>query len=169
MDINFFKDTNKFLQLSLAQWLAICLLFITSATAQADFYVIPVIKNSNTSIPIANVKDLGTALVSPGATEDVKELLPTSINNGAFTVPSGKYLVITSLHVFPSNPGSGTITLQLVQNSSIRKYWVLPNAAPSYLSFGSGLLIAPGYSLKIHNVSATHSFRVSIYGYLTDA
>ena len=168
MNTNSFKSKNSFFRLSFMQYIAICFLLIGSTFGRADFYVIPVIKNSNTSIPIANVKDLGTTLVSPGDTKNVKELLPTSVNNGAFTVPSGKYLVITSLHVFPSNPGSGTITLQLIQNSSIRKYWILPNATPSYLSFGSGFLIAPGYSLKIHNVSATNSFRVSIYGYLTD-
>jgi len=165
-----YKPVEKiFSHLSLLQCLAICLFFTTSATVRAEFYVIPVVGN-NTSIPITDVKNMSTTQINTNSTENVIEVTPGAASNGIFTVPNDKYLVITAISVFPVNPGSGTVQVQLLQNTLARKYWVLPNSEPTQLSFGHGLLIAPGFALKIKNfTSSAGPIRVGVYGYLTKA
>lgn len=160
---------KMFSRLSLLQLLAVCLLFTGSATVRADFYVIPVGK-STSSISLADVKSLATAYIAVGDTEDLIEITPTASGVANFTVPAGKYLVITAMSVFPQNPGSGTVDVQFIQNSAARKIWKLPNSEPSHLSFGPGMLIAPNYALTIRNYPTSDGpIKVAIYGYLTDA
>ena len=96
-------------------------------------------------------------------------ITPTAASGGVYTVPTGKYLVITSLTIFPQSPGAGNLYIQLAQNSAARKYWIVPNAQPTHLTFGPGMLVAPGYSLKIYNkAGGAGAIRVHIYGYETN-
>lgn len=145
----------------------------TSQTAvAAQVAVIPLIgdpTSASSSISPADVLELATTSISPDSTADVLRITPTASNAGIYTVPDGKYLVITSLTVFPQAPGTGNLYVNLIQNSSSRFYWVVPNAQPTELSFGPGMLIASGYSLDIKNWSSSAGpIRVSLHGYLTN-
>ena len=140
-----------------------------SAFAQNQVVVIPLVKNHISAISPSDVLELGTSSIGPGTTAKVLRITPTAANAGDYTVPTGKYLVITSISIFPQSPGAGNIDMQLIQNSSIRSYWKIPNTQPTHLSFGPGMLIASGYSLDISNWgSSPGSIRVTIYGYLTN-
>jgi hypothetical protein len=142
----------------------------SSIFAEAEnVVVIPLVKNHISAISPSDVLELGTTSIAPGATADVVSITPRAGNAGDYTVPTGKYFVITSVTVFPQSPGAGKIQMQLIQNSSVRSYWVLSNSQPTELSFGPGMLIAAGYSLNISNfASSPGNIRVAIYGYLTD-
>jgi len=141
---------------------------VSSVYAHNKVVVIPM-AGDDLTISLADVKNLGTGSISAGNSSAVNEVTPTA-SARSFTIPAGKYLVITAMSVFPQSPGSGTVELQLVQNSAARKYWKLSNSEPSHLSFGPGMLIAPNYDLSINNFAASaSSIRVAIYGYLTDA
>lgn len=115
----------------------------------------------------SRIKDLGTTEIAPGDTEDVLEISPEAVNVGVFTVPPNKVLVITSVQIFPQNPGAGTLKVRLIQDSRAREYWVVPNNLPTQLHIPTGLVIAPGYSLKIENYpDSAGSIRVKIVGYI---
>jgi hypothetical protein len=86
---------------------------------------------------------------------------------GVFTVPLSKVLVITTVIIFPQSPGAGTLFVTLIQNSASRHYWVVPNSGPTQLQFPTGVVIAPGYQLKVQNgVSSAGAIRVKIMGYI---
>lgn len=116
----------------------------------------------------SKIKDLGTTVVNPGETKDVVEISPQGANAGVFTVPSGKVLIITTVMIFPQSPGAGTLQVRLIQNSAARHYWVVPNNVPSQILYPTGLVIAPGYSLKMENYSTSSgSIRIIINGYIS--
>ena len=122
---------------------------------------------AETQTKSSNLKELGTTSIDPGDNADVVLITNQAANGGVYTVPSGKVFVITAVIVFPQSPGSGTLYVTLSQNSAARDYWVLPNSQPTELTFPSGLVIAPGYSMKIYNGSSgAGSIRVLINGYV---
>ena len=157
-------------RVSLAFWIVTCAVFICSLSAVAaqQVVVVPLIKTQASAISPSDVLRMGTTSIAPGSTSDVVEITPQASNGGQVTVPTGKYLVITSMSVFPMSPGAGTIEMRLIQNTSITDYWKLSNAEPSHLSFGPGMLIDSGYALTIENyTSSAGDIRVDLYGYVT--
>lgn len=157
-------------QVVLTFWIVIFAICISSMSAAAQgVAVIPLIKNHISAISPADVVRLGSSSIAPNAVGSIYEITPAAANAGEFTVPAGKYLVITSISVFPQSPGAGNIEMQLIQDSSVTSYWKLPNAQPSHLSFGPGMLIDTGYTLTIKNwATSPGNIRVSLYGYLTN-
>ena len=115
----------------------------------------------------SRIKSLSTTQISPGNTEDVVEISSEATNMGVFTVPPNKVLVITNVKIFPQNPGAGTLKVRLIQDSRAREYWVVPNDLPTQLHIPTGLVIAPGYSLKIENYpDSAGPIRVDMIGYI---
>ncbi|MCF6187035.1 MAG: hypothetical protein L3J49_06105 [Desulfobulbaceae bacterium] len=165
------KKLHGTVRIVLAFWVVTGAVFISSLSAVAaqQVVVIPLIKNQASAISPSDVLKMGTASIAPDSTSDVVEVTPQAGNAGQVTVPTGKYLVITSMSVFPVSPGTGIIEMQLIQNSSVTDYWKLSNAEPSHLSFGPGMLIDSGYALTIKNwASSGGNIRVNLYGYLTN-
>ncbi len=163
------KKLHGTARIVLAFWIVTGAVFIysLSAVAAQQVVVIPLIKNQASAISPSDVLRMGTTSIAPNSTSDVVEITPRATNAGQVVVPTGKYLVITSMSVFPESPGAGTIEMQLIQNSSITAYWKLSNAEASHLSFGPGMLIDSGYALTIKNrVSSAGNIRVSLYGYV---
>lgn len=147
-------------------------IFINPTVASANqVVVIPLVKNHITAIKPSEVVELGTtSLPANNVITDVLEITPAATSAGTYTVPPNKMLVITNITIFPQIPVAGTIRLQLVQNNSIRKYFVVSSAEPTQLNFGPGILFPEGYSLSIKNwTTSDSSIRVSLHGYETEA
>lgn len=136
----------------------------------AEVVVIPLIKNHVSAISPSEVIELHTSVIAADNTiVDFYEFTPLASNAGVYTVPTGKYLVITSITINPQQPGVGLIYMELIQNNAIRYSWRLPNSQPTSLSFGPGMLIAPDFSPKIRNAQVSAgSIKVDIYGYETN-
>ena len=165
------KKLHATVRIVLAFWIVTGAVLVSSLSAVAaqQVVVIPLIKNQASAISPSDVLRMGTGSIAPNSTSDVVEITPRAANAGQVTVPAGKYLVITSMSVFPESPGAGIIEMQLIQGSAITAYWKLSNAEPSHLSFGPGMLIDSGYALAIKNyASSAGNIRVSLYGYVVN-
>lgn len=168
------NSTQKVSSLILAVFLMVLSAIVnTSSTAvAAGVVVIPLVgdqTSASSAISPSDVLELSTTSIAAGSSADVLRVSPGAANIGVYTVPEGKYLVITSITIFPQGPGTGNLYVYLIQNSYSRCYWVLPNAQPTQLSFGPGMLIDSGYTLDISNgASSAGSIRVTLNGYLTN-
>jgi len=132
--------------------------------------VIPLVKNHISAIKPSEVIELGTTAISANDTKIVVRILPDASNAGTYTVPNNKVLVITNMIINPQTPVAGQINLTLIQNSTSRRFFVVPSNEPTTLFFGPGLLISAGYSLEIRNGSTSDSsIRVIMFGYETGA
>jgi hypothetical protein len=147
-----------------------CLLFTASQSAQADL-----IKNAS------DIKYLGTPQTCGQEIVDVLESTPEARSSGIFTVPDGKYLVITTVTITPDvvHPGEVTgVELALYDGSVAGIYgsWTVPLDHTFQLQFPTGFLVAPGLSLKVRNGAPAdavpgdfcqdYPIRVRINGYL---
>ena len=137
------------------------------AVAMAEFYVIPTVGRS---IPPSKVLELTCASMSAGGSASFFQVNKVGDTTGVFQVPEGKVAVVTTVQVFPQNPGAGTIYLTIRHQFEERYYWVLPNSEPTQLHFSPGMIIGGAfYSLSAANgASSAGAVRVKMYGYLTD-
>ncbi|HYA43010.1 MAG TPA: hypothetical protein VEF34_17030 [Syntrophobacteraceae bacterium] len=104
------------------------------------------------------VYELDTAAVGVGDTKPMIINTPSAANGGDFSVPKGKYAYIDSVVIFPQNPGTGTIYVTLLQGTSIRDAWVVPNNVPTQFYFPDGLAVlggSKGTTLSIKNGSTS--------------
>jgi len=138
-----------------------------SPAALADFYVIPTVGRS---IPPSNVLELTYASMNAGGSAGFMKINKLGVTAGVFQVPEGKVAVITTVQVFPQNPGAGTIYLTIRHHVEDRYYWVLPNSEPTQLHFSPGIIVGGAfYTLgAVNSVSSAGAVRVKMYGYLTD-
>lgn len=137
---------------------AIAVMLLTSSTGSADVFSKPSV-----------IKMLGTTSLSPnsGNQYNMLEISRDAAAVGAFSVPTGMVFVITSVMIFPQTPGAGTLYVQLLQNSSAREYWVVPNSQPTFIQIPTGLVVGPEYTISITNRSeSSGNIRVSVFGYL---
>ena len=103
----------------------------------------------------STIKDLGTPNINSDAFAEVVAGTPDAVNAGVYSVPAGKVLVITTVRIYPVNPGSGTLDVQLGQRiggtDRAREHWLLPNSEPTQFDFSPGLVIASGSTLLVRN------------------
>jgi len=97
---------------------------------------------------------------------------------GAYTVPAGQTLVISSVDISALPAGPGTTAIALFQDHlGEREVWVVPSTSVTQLQFpSSGIPISSGSTLLIQNVSDNTSITTNgttaqvamvIHGYLT--
>lgn len=139
--------------------IAACGLAAAAGPAHADIFKKP-----------SRIKELGTSTVVPDDSVDVLEITPTAANGGIYTVPNKMVFVITDVWVFPQSPGPGMIKLTLEQEDASgavgRDTWTVSNQEPTQLRSSSGLVIAPGFSLRIANFfTSDGSAVIDIFGY----
>ena len=85
-----------------------------------------------------------------------------------FTVPTGQYLVITSIDFTPDLPGAGIDTVQLMWGGHPGRGWAVSNASTSQLLFPSGMPIGPGSQpMAVGNPGNLGTVLLNLHGYLT--
>jgi len=86
-----------------------------------------------------------------------------------YKVPSGSYLVITSVDIIPDRPLGGLIIDTALYNSSgvdLRAEWKVSNGSTTVLQYPSGIVLPPGYIPTMEN-GGTQSATVVLRGYLS--
>jgi hypothetical protein len=113
---------------------------------------------------------LGTSNVSPGQVADALRGFPDATGiGGAFTPPRGMVFVLTDIMFFPTNPGGGTITMRINQNTRAREVYIFPADRPFQAHLRTGEVFASGFAIRIENFgSSDGTVRARLLGFLTE-
>ncbi len=154
---------KKLVVLCLAVLTMLLFVVLDSVLAGDKVVVIPLMVGGEDGIPPEDVFETKTYWCAPNTNCLMK------------TVPDRKYLVITSLSLQPSNPGTGTINGTVTekkatdQYATIRIYWTITNGWGEMMQFTPGIVVDSENLLSFNNSNTSDAaVNAQIFGYLID-
>jgi hypothetical protein len=112
-----------------------------------------------------------SADVTPGTDQRLSQIYASgAVSPGTFVVPAGQTLIVTSIDVTASVPGSGTsgITISNTEPGYQIETFIVTNSVTTILQFPTGILFPAGESVLIGGVySNSGTVGAIVRGYLT--
>lgn len=158
-------------------------LLILAAPRAAHAIAATLVQITNTAASPAVAQDVSklasqqiTLLTTEAASPGVNTRLSQVAANGAvspdtYVVPAGQSLIVTSIDVTPTAPGSGTnsVTISNSPPGYQIETFVVTNSVTTMLQFPTGIVFPAGESLVIGSptFSSGGSFTAFVRGYLT--